>query len=116
MSVTVGWTLPPLPKACAVNWTGSRPMRPGRTVTSVFFGGGTPSLMPPAVVATVIDHIAQRWPVADDVEITLEANPTSIEADNFRGYRTAGVNRVSVGVQALNDNDLKVAWPPAYGG
>jgi putative oxygen-independent coproporphyrinogen III oxidase len=80
---------------------------PGRTVTSVFFGGGTPSLMPPAAVASVIDHIAQRWPVADDVEITLEANPTSIEADNFSGYRTAGVNRVSVGVQALNDNDLK---------
>jgi putative oxygen-independent coproporphyrinogen III oxidase len=80
---------------------------PGRTVTSVFFGGGTPSLMPPAVVATVIDHIAQRWPVAEDIEITLEANPTSIEADNFRGYRTAGVNRVSVGVQALNEGDLR---------
>ncbi len=80
---------------------------PGRTVTSVFFGGGTPSLMPPEAVANVIDHVANKWTVASDVEITLEANPTSIEADNFRGYRAAGVNRVSVGVQALNDNDLK---------
>ncbi|MDX1717441.1 MAG: radical SAM family heme chaperone HemW [Anderseniella sp.] len=80
---------------------------PGRTVTSVFFGGGTPSLMPPEAVANVIDHVANKWTVASDVEITLEANPTSIEADNFRGYRAAGVNRVSVGVQALNDDDLK---------
>jgi oxygen-independent coproporphyrinogen-3 oxidase len=80
---------------------------PGRKVTSVFFGGGTPSLMPPAAVAAVIDEIAQLWPVADTVEITLEANPTSVEAENFRGYRTAGVNRVSVGVQALNEKDLK---------
>ena len=80
---------------------------PGRTVTSVFFGGGTPSLMPPEAVANVIDHVANKWTVASDVEITLEANPTSIEADNFRGYRAAGVNRVSVGVQALSDDDLK---------
>ncbi len=80
---------------------------PRRTVTSVFFGGGTPSLMPPEAVANVIDHVANKWTVASDVEITLEANPTSIEADNFRGYRAAGVNRVSVGVQALNDDDLK---------
>jgi oxygen-independent coproporphyrinogen-3 oxidase len=80
---------------------------PGRRVSSIFFGGGTPSLMPPAAVAEVIDQIAQLWPVADTVEITLEANPTSAEAENFRGYRTAGVNRVSVGVQALNEADLK---------
>jgi oxygen-independent coproporphyrinogen-3 oxidase len=80
---------------------------PGRKVSSIFFGGGTPSLMPPAAVAEVIDQIAQLWPVADTVEITLEANPTSAEAENFRGYRTAGVNRVSVGVQALNEADLK---------
>jgi len=80
---------------------------PGRTVTSVFFGGGTPSLMPPSVVAKVIDEIAQLWPVADDVEITLEANPTSVEAAHFAGFRSAGVNRVSVGVQALNEADLK---------
>ena len=80
---------------------------PDRTVTSVFFGGGTPSLMPPAVVGMVIDRIARLWPVADDVEITLESNPTSAEAANFAGYRSAGVNRVSVGIQALNEADLK---------
>jgi putative oxygen-independent coproporphyrinogen III oxidase len=79
----------------------------GRTVTSIFFGGGTPSLMPPAAVEHVLDSIAKLWPVSPDVETTLEANPTSIEAENFRGYRTAGVNRVSVGVQSLNDADLK---------
>jgi putative oxygen-independent coproporphyrinogen III oxidase len=80
---------------------------PGRQVTSIFFGGGTPSLMPPAAVALVIDKVAQLWICHPDVEITLEANPTSVEASNFRGYRAAGVNRVSVGVQALNDGDLK---------
>ena len=80
---------------------------PGRTVTSIFFGGGTPSLMPPEAVAHVLDTIAALWTVSPDAEITLEANPTSIEAENFRGYRSAGVNRVSVGVQALNDADLK---------
>jgi oxygen-independent coproporphyrinogen-3 oxidase len=80
---------------------------PGRTVTSIFFGGGTPSLMPPEAVGHVLDTIASLWTVSPDVEITLEANPTSIEAENFRGYRAAGVNRVSVGVQALNDEDLK---------
>ena len=79
----------------------------GRTVTSIFFGGGTPSLMPPAAVAAVLDEIAKLWPVSDNAEITLEANPTSVEAENFRGYRLAGVNRVSVGVQALDENDLK---------
>jgi putative oxygen-independent coproporphyrinogen III oxidase len=80
---------------------------PGRTVSSIFFGGGTPSLMPPAAVAEVLDQIAQLWSVSDTVEITLEANPTSVEAENFRGYRSAGVNRVSVGLQALNETDLK---------
>lgn len=80
---------------------------PGRTVTSIFFGGGTPSLMPPAAAGHVLDTIAALWPVSPDVETTLEANPTSIEAGNFRGYRAAGVNRVSVGVQALDDADLK---------
>ena len=79
----------------------------GRVVSSIFFGGGTPSLMPPAAVAAVLDEIAKLWPVSDNVEITLEANPTSVEAENFRGYRLAGVNRVSVGVQALNEEDLK---------
>jgi putative oxygen-independent coproporphyrinogen III oxidase len=80
---------------------------PGRTVTSIFFGGGTPSLMPPKAVALVLDSIAGLWPMAPNAEITLEANPTSVEAENFRGYRTAGVNRVSVGVQALDEDDLK---------
>ncbi len=79
---------------------------PERRVTSIFFGGGTPSLMPPAAVAQVLDGIAALWPVSSEAEITLEANPTSVEADNFRGYRLAGVNRVSVGVQALNAADL----------
>ncbi len=78
-----------------------------RTVTSVFFGGGTPSLMPPRCVEQVIAAIYDLWDVAGDVEITLEANPTSVEARNFAGYRAAGVNRVSVGVQALDDDDLK---------
>ncbi|WP_290543445.1 radical SAM family heme chaperone HemW [Aestuariivirga sp.] len=80
---------------------------PGRTVSSIFFGGGTPSLMPPLAVGHVLDSIARLWPVSPQAEITLEANPTSAEAENFRGYRAAGVNRVSVGVQALNDADLK---------
>ncbi|RFB79231.1 radical SAM family heme chaperone HemW [Methylovirgula sp. 4M-Z18] len=80
---------------------------PGRTVTSVFFGGGTPSLMQPQTVAAIIEAIGQSWTMAEDAEITLEANPTSVEADRFRGYRSAGVNRVSLGVQALNDADLK---------
>jgi putative oxygen-independent coproporphyrinogen III oxidase len=78
-----------------------------RNVTSVFFGGGTPSLMPPKAVAQVIDHISAKWQMARDAEITLEANPTSVEAENFRGYRSAGVNRVSVGVQSLVEDDLK---------
>ena len=80
---------------------------PGRTVTSIFFGGGTPSLMQPASVAAILDAIARHWPVARDAEVTLEANPTSVEATRFRGYRSAGVNRVSLGVQALDDAALK---------
>jgi oxygen-independent coproporphyrinogen-3 oxidase len=73
----------------------------------VFFGGGTPSLMKPATIASVLDALAQHWSVAPDAEITLEANPTSVEAGNFKGYRAAGVNRVSLGVQALDDVSLK---------
>ncbi|GAA5076218.1 radical SAM family heme chaperone HemW [Roseibacterium beibuensis] len=80
---------------------------PGRTLQSVFFGGGTPSLMAPETVAAVVDAIRKAWPVANDIEITLEANPTSVEAGRFRGYRDAGVNRVSMGIQALNDDDLR---------
>ncbi len=79
---------------------------PGRTVATIFFGGGTPSLMQPATIAAVLDAIARHWRVAPDAEITLEANPTSVEASRFRGYRTAGVNRVSLGVQALDDRVL----------
>ena len=80
---------------------------PGRMVTSLFFGGGTPSLMEPATVAAVIDQVARRLPMAPDVEITLEANPTSVEAARLDGFRTAGVNRVSLGVQALDGPSLK---------
>ncbi len=82
-------------------------LAPGRTVTSIFLGGGTPSLMQPATVAGLLDAVAEAWTVAPDVEITLEANPTSVDATRFAGYRAAGVNRVSLGVQALNDRDLK---------
>jgi putative oxygen-independent coproporphyrinogen III oxidase len=80
---------------------------PGRTVSSIFFGGGTPSLMQPSTVQRILDCIGKHWSVAPDVEVTLEANPTSVEATRFRGYRTAGVNRVSLGVQALDDAALK---------
>jgi putative oxygen-independent coproporphyrinogen III oxidase len=79
---------------------------PGRVVSTIFFGGGTPSLMQPATIAGVLDAVARHWQVAPDAEITLEANPTSVEATRFRGYRTAGVNRVSLGVQALDDRVL----------
>jgi putative oxygen-independent coproporphyrinogen III oxidase len=79
---------------------------PGRTVSTIFFGGGTPSLMEPATVGAILDAIARNWAVAGDVEVTLEANPTSVEAGRFAGYRTAGVNRVSLGVQALDDASL----------
>src|SRR3954452_5983562 len=80
---------------------------PGRTVSTIFFGGGTPSLMQPASVGAILDAIARQWTIAPDVEVTLEANPTSVEAARFRGYRAAGVNRVSLGVQALDDSALK---------
>ncbi len=80
---------------------------PGRRIASIYFGGGTPSLMKPSTVQAIIDRVQQRWGIANDIEITLEANPTSIEAQKFRDFRTAGVNRVSVGVQALNDKDLQ---------
>ena len=79
---------------------------PGREVASIFFGGGTPSLMQPATVGAILDAIARHWKLAPDVEVTLEANPTSVEATRFRGYRAAGVNRVSLGVQALDDPAL----------
>jgi putative oxygen-independent coproporphyrinogen III oxidase len=80
---------------------------PGRIVSSIFLGGGTPSLMQPTTVGAVLDAIGRHWSVARDVEVTLEANPTSVEATRFQGYRAAGVNRVSLGVQALDDTSLK---------
>jgi putative oxygen-independent coproporphyrinogen III oxidase len=81
-------------------------LAPGRTVSSIFFGGGTPSLMLPETVGGILDAIGWNWAVADDVEVTLEANPTSVEAERFRGYRAAGVGRVSLGVQSLDAGDL----------
>jgi putative oxygen-independent coproporphyrinogen III oxidase len=80
---------------------------PGRTVSTIFFGGGTPSLMQPATVGAILDAVGRHWTVANDAEVTLEANPTSVEATRFKGYRAAGINRVSLGVQALDDDALK---------
>jgi oxygen-independent coproporphyrinogen-3 oxidase len=79
----------------------------GREVSSIFLGGGTPSLMQPKTVGAILDAIGKHWRVAGDAEVTLEANPTSVEATRFAGYRAAGVNRVSLGVQALDDASLK---------
>lgn len=81
---------------------------PGRVLNSVFFGGGTPSLMHPDLVAAIIERIRVRWPMSNDPEITLEANPGSIEAGRFRAYRDGGVTRVSMGMQAMNDTDLRL--------
>ncbi len=82
-------------------------LTPNRTLDSVFFGGGTPSLMDPDVVDSIMSRIRALWPVSNQFEVTLEANPSSVEAGRFAGYRDAGINRVSMGVQALNDADLK---------
>ncbi len=82
-------------------------LQPNKKVTSIFFGGGTPSLMEPETVQRVLGAIHGAWPVEEGIEITLEANPTSVEAERFRGYRAAGVNRVSLGVQSLDDEQLK---------
>ena len=79
----------------------------GRILNSVFFGGGTPSLMEPELVAAVIERIRATWPMSNDPEITLEANPGSVEAGRFRGFQQAGVTRVSMGMQAMNDEDLR---------
>lgn len=80
---------------------------PDRVLRSIFFGGGTPSLMTPETVAGVIEAARDAWTFANDIEITMEANPGSVEAGRFRGYAEAGVNRLSLGVQALNDDDLR---------
>jgi oxygen-independent coproporphyrinogen-3 oxidase len=78
-----------------------------REVSSVFFGGGTPSLMQPRTVAAIVDHISGLWPVVSNCEISLEANPSSTEAARFAGYRLAGVNRISLGIQSLDDKALR---------
>ena len=83
-------------------------LAPAREVKSIFFGGGTPSLMKPETVGAILDEIASLWSISPEAEITLEANPTSVEAQRFAGYRAAGVNRVSLGVQSLDAADL--AW------
>ncbi|MDO6481670.1 radical SAM family heme chaperone HemW [Shimia thalassica] len=80
---------------------------PDRVLNTVFFGGGTPSLMEPDVVAAILERVRRLWPTSNDIEVTLEANPGSVEATRFRGYRQGGVNRISMGIQALNNHDLK---------
>ncbi len=79
---------------------------PGRKLASIFFGGGTPSLMPPTLTAALIEEAKALWPTDEDIEITLEANPTSSEAEKFRAFRDAGVNRISMGIQSLRENEL----------
>ncbi|NIJ32610.1 radical SAM family heme chaperone HemW [Sphingomonas oligoaromativorans] len=81
-------------------------LTPGRPLGSIFFGGGTPSLMAPSTVAAVLDAAERHWGFSDDIEITLEANPSSVEAANFHALASAGVNRVSLGLQALDDEAL----------
>src|SRR6185437_3246601 len=90
-----------------LNWVARAQGERRPVVETIFFGGGTPSLMCGASAARVLDAIAGLWPMANDPEITLEANPASAEAARFADYRAAGVNRVSLGIQALNDADLK---------
>jgi putative oxygen-independent coproporphyrinogen III oxidase len=82
-------------------------LAPKREVRSVFFGGGTPSLMSPSTVEAILKAIGNSWKLAKNVEITLEANPTSVEASRFKSFKAAGVNRVSLGIQALNDIELR---------
>ena len=94
-------------KAFAAEIAATAERVPGRAVSTIFFGGGTPSLMDPKTVGAILDAIGRHWTIAPDVEITLEANPTSVEATRFRGFRAAGVNRVSLGVQSLDDAVLK---------
>lgn len=80
---------------------------PGRVLNSIFFGGGTPSLMKPEIVSAIIERACKIWTPANDIEISLEANPGSVEAERFAGFAQAGVNRVSLGVQSLRDDDLR---------
>ena len=94
-------------RALLADLEGQAALAPGRTVGSMFFGGGTPSLMPAESVAALIERVRALWPVAPDLEVTLEANPNSAEAERFAGYAAAGVNRLSLGVQALDDAALR---------
>ena len=82
-------------------------MVPERTISSIFFGGGTPSLMSPSLVGALLGKISALWPLAPQIEITLEANPTDAEAQTFKDFAAAGVNRLSLGLQSLRDSDLK---------
>ncbi|HEY8874871.1 MAG TPA: radical SAM protein, partial [Stellaceae bacterium] len=82
-------------------------LAPDRMVTSIFFGGGTPSLMPPETVAALVARVRALWPVAPDLEVTLEANPNSAEAERFAGFAEAGINRLSLGIQALLPEALR---------
>ncbi len=85
---------------------------PGHRLASIFFGGGTPSLMPPATVAAIIDAATTHWQPLPDIEISLEANPSSVERTRFAGFAAAGINRLSLGLQALDDADLRVLGRP----
>ena len=87
----------------------------GESLTSIFFGGGTPSLMPPALVETLLNEAQRLWGFAEGIEITLEANPSSVEAANFAALRSAGVGRVSLGVQSLDDEALQMARQASWG-
>lgn len=84
------------------------PLTRGRAVESVFFGGGTPSLMPPALVAQILAAVRLQWTLTDDAEITLEANPGTVDRGRFRALRAAGVNRLSIGVQSFDDDALRL--------
>ena len=81
--------------------------QPNREIRSIFFGGGTPSLMTEAAVNEILNTISKLWTCSSKLEISLEANPTSVESKKFKSFRTSGINRLSMGIQALNDNDLK---------
>jgi putative oxygen-independent coproporphyrinogen III oxidase len=85
---------------------------PYHQVQTIFFGGGTPSLMPPILMSRIINKIQTLWSCSDTLEITFEANPTSVEAENFKAFKAAGANRVSIGIQAFNDADLKFLGRP----
>jgi oxygen-independent coproporphyrinogen-3 oxidase len=104
---TAAWT-----RALLADLAHEAKLLPGHRLTSIFFGGGTPSLMPPETVAAVIAAAQAHWPADADLEITLEANPSSVEAARFAGFAAAGVNRLSLGVQALDDAALKLLGRP----